>query len=108
MTYSEKLRDPRWQKKRLKVMEHAKFRCQICGAKDQTLHVHHSYYTRGKEPWQYPDGALICICHECHRKLHPEKFVEPSPEPEAFSLPPGSAKNLFGSIFASLDRVDKK
>jgi hypothetical protein len=76
-TYSEKLRDPRWQKKRLKVMEYAHWRCQICGRKDSTLHCHHSYYTRGKEPWQYPDGSIICICQGCHEKIHTKA---PAPE----------------------------
>lgn len=70
MTYSDKLRDPRWQKKRLKVMEYANWRCQICGRKDLTLHCHHSYYTRGKQPWQYPNGSIICICEKCHDKIH--------------------------------------
>jgi hypothetical protein len=79
MTYSEKLRDPRWQKKRLKIMRYAHWRCQICGAKDSTLHCHHSYYTRGKEPWQYPDGAIICICEGCHEKLHPRPKVDEQP-----------------------------
>lgn len=75
MTYSEKLKDPRWQKRRLKVMEYAHWRCQICGVKDRTLHCHHSYYTKGKEPWEYPDGAIICICEKCHRLIHPEKRI---------------------------------
>lgn len=70
MTYAEKLKDPRWQKKRLKIMEYANWRCQICGGKDRTLHCHHSYYTRGKQPWQYPDGSIICICETCHEKIH--------------------------------------
>lgn len=72
-SYTEKLKDPRWQKMRLKVMEYAKFRCQICGAKERTLHVHHSYYAKGKEPWEYPAGSLICVCEVCHEKLHPER-----------------------------------
>lgn len=79
MTYADKLRDPRWQKKRLKILEYAEWRCQICGAKNRTLHVHHSYYLRGKEPWQYPDGSLIAACEQCHEKIHPEKRKAPAP-----------------------------
>src|SRR4051812_44568759 len=52
--YAERLKDPRWQKRRLKVMEYAHWRCQICGCKEKTLHCHHSYYLKGKQPWQYP------------------------------------------------------
>lgn len=68
--YLRKLQDPRWQRKRLEVMQYADFRCQICGAKNRMLHCHHSYYERGKNPWDYPDGAIICICSDCHRLIH--------------------------------------
>ncbi len=60
-------------------MEYANWKCQICGAGNKTLNVHHSYYTKGKEPWQYPDGSLICICQDCHSQIHPEKKAAPSP-----------------------------
>lgn len=30
MTYSQKLRDPRWQKKRLEILERDSFTCQHC------------------------------------------------------------------------------
>lgn len=73
MSYIEKLKDPRWQKKRLKVMDYAEWRCQLCGNGEETLHVHHSYYERRKLPWEYPDGSLIALCATCHGKQHPEK-----------------------------------
>lgn len=117
MSYSEKLKDPRWQKKRLKIMEYAKFRCQMCGAKDRTLHVHHSYYVRNKAPWQYPDGSLICICEDCHGIIHPQKKKEiynPAPqytpeEIEEMNKPVADEglKDRFGSIFAALGRVSE-
>lgn len=66
MTYIEKLRDPRWQKKRLEVMQRDEFKCQMCGCGDQTLHVHHRVYTRGKEPWEYELDDFITLCVECH------------------------------------------
>ena len=34
MGYSEKLKDPRWQKKRLEILERDNFRCQYCGDKN--------------------------------------------------------------------------
>ena len=68
--YAEKLKDPRWQKKRLKVLEHAEWRCQLCGAQHKPLHVHHSYYTKRKDPWQYPLGSLIAVCEACHEIIH--------------------------------------
>jgi hypothetical protein len=66
MTYQEKLKDPRWQRKRLEVMQYAEFRCQLCGDGKQTLNVHHSYYTREADPWDYPTGSLVCLCESCH------------------------------------------
>lgn len=65
-TYSEKLKDPRWQKKRLGVLERAKWACEECKDTEQTLHVHHTLYIYGKEPWEYEDGELKCLCEACH------------------------------------------
>lgn len=67
MTYAEKLQDPRWQKKRLEVFERDNFSCQYCGCKEHTLHVHHKYYRKGKEPWEYPDDCLKTVCKYCHQ-----------------------------------------
>lgn len=67
-SYSSKLRDRRWQKRRLQIMERDHFTCQLCGSVDSShqLHVHHLYYTRGVEPWEYPEDALISLCEHCH------------------------------------------
>lgn len=66
MSYSEKLKDPRWQKCRLRVMERDGFVCRECGDGDKTLHVHHLYYMKGLEPWEYEGAALITLCDRCH------------------------------------------
>ena len=66
MKYSEKLKDPRWQKLRLEILKRDNWMCQSCGEKDLVLHVHHRYYTKGKEPWEYPSKALLTLCGECH------------------------------------------
>ncbi len=71
--YSEKLKDPRWQKKRLEVFERDDFRCQLCWCNTKTLHVHHKYYTKGKDPWQYQLKAFLTLCSDCHGKIHPRK-----------------------------------
>ena len=65
--YPEKFKDPRWQKKRLEVMERDEWKCQKCGDKDNTLNVHHRYYENGKDPWDYPLEALITLCQDCHK-----------------------------------------
>lgn len=65
-SYREKLLDPRWQKKRLEIMQRADFKCEDCGAADKTLHVHHGYYEYGYEPWDYDNSSLHCLCEDCH------------------------------------------
>lgn len=66
MNYSEKLKDPRWQKKRLEIFERDSFCCQKCLSEDKTLHVHHKKYQHGKEPWEYDDKWLVTLCEDCH------------------------------------------
>jgi len=64
--YSEKLKDPRWQKLRLKVLERDEWSCFQCGEKELMLSVHHLYYMSGKEPWEYSKEDLITLCENCH------------------------------------------
>jgi hypothetical protein len=69
LTYAEKLKDVRWQKKRLETLERHNWRCWHCGKGEGdsvSLHVHHKYYERGREPWEYPDSCLIVYCEDCH------------------------------------------
>jgi hypothetical protein len=66
MTYSEKLRDPRWQKKRLEIFERDEWCCQKCFDPESPLAVHHFRYIPGIEPWDYPSKLLITLCEECH------------------------------------------
>jgi 5-methylcytosine-specific restriction endonuclease McrA len=42
--YSSMLRDPRWQRKRLKIMESDKWKCSKCGSTKSELNVHHLRY----------------------------------------------------------------
>lgn len=64
--YLQKLRHPRWQKKRLAILERDAFTCQSCGSTENSLHVHHKYYEYDKEPWEYNEKALITLCEGCH------------------------------------------
>lgn len=65
-TYFEKLKDPRWQKKRLEIFNRDEFRCITCGDKESTLNVHHLKYEKGFEPWDYDNKCLITLCESCH------------------------------------------
>ncbi|MCK5617048.1 HNH endonuclease [Candidatus Pacearchaeota archaeon] len=70
MTYQEKLRDPRWQRKRLEIMERDKWECKKCGNDTKTLHVHHRNYENYIDPWDYPNDTLVTLCDSCHTYEH--------------------------------------
>jgi ribosomal protein L37AE/L43A len=65
-TYAEKLLDPKWQKKRLEILQRDNFTCQGCLDKESTLHVHHKTYIKGREPWDYDNYNFITLCETCH------------------------------------------
>lgn len=72
-SYSELLKDPRWQKKRLEIMERDNWSCLKCGCglNDGTpLNVHHKYYRKGRAPWEYDDSCYVTLCEKCHAKQH--------------------------------------
>jgi hypothetical protein len=64
LTYSDKLKDPRWQKKRLEVFQRDGFKCTKCGEDELTLHVHHLKYN--KQSWDAPLEDLATLCESCH------------------------------------------
>ena len=68
VSYYELLKHPKWQKRRLEVLQEAGFRCEKCGAEDATLHVHHAYYEKGLAPWDYPAQSLHNLCENCHKR----------------------------------------
>lgn len=65
MKYKDKLKDPRWQKRRLEILERDNWQCQWCKNTKQTLVVHHLHYY-ADEPWDDPDEALLTVCETCH------------------------------------------
>jgi len=72
-SYSEKLKDPRWQKVRLETLQRDFWTCRKCGDTETTLHVHHTLYSPGVEPWEYRREQLVTLCETCH-KIEPEAF----------------------------------
>ena len=70
-TYSDKLKDHRWQKKRLEILDRDNWSCQICGATDRTLHAHHVHYDNElQNPWEYNNDQIITLCDSCHSIEH--------------------------------------
>lgn len=82
MTYQEKLKDPRWQKKRLEIMERDNWQCQSCYDDESTLHIHHKYYMKC-DPWEYPEDALITLCAGCHED---QKELRPGYESDLLAM----------------------
>jgi 5-methylcytosine-specific restriction endonuclease McrA len=67
MTYTEKLRSPQWQKKRLQILERDNWQCCSCGDSQSNLQVHHLLYAR-RDPWDYPDDVYQTLCENCHKE----------------------------------------
>lgn len=75
-TYAEKLKDPRWQKMRLQVLEHDEWTCQWCANKEKTLNVHHFVYAKSGNPWDVDMADLTTLCEDCHYINHSKKLSE--------------------------------
>jgi glutaredoxin len=67
-SYSEKLKHPLWQKKRLEILKRDKWACKLCKDKNTTLHIHHHEYGEG-EPWEIQNFMLVTLCEHCHMEV---------------------------------------
>lgn len=74
ITYREKLRDPRWQKVRLEILNRDGWACTNCGNEKEELQVHHEEY-RG-EPWQARKEKLKTLCKSCHERISKSPYAE--------------------------------
>lgn len=79
-SYSELLKDPRWQKKRLDIYQRDKWKCVKCSDPSNTLHVHHKVYFTNTAPWDYTDDCLETLCVKCHETEH--EIISQEQEPE--------------------------
>jgi hypothetical protein len=68
MTYSDLLKDPIWQRRRLEILQRDDYTCQKCKNQRKQLHIHHRHYINGRKPWDYPDGLLVTLCISCHKE----------------------------------------
>lgn len=69
-SYSELLKDPHWQRRRLEILNRSNFTCESCESGDKTLHVHHKLYRKGAMPWEYENQELQALCEDCHTEQH--------------------------------------
>ncbi len=66
--YAEKLKDPRWQRKRREILRRDGHQCRWCGSTDWPLEIHHLQYVFGRDPWDYEDDNFRTLCGWCHKK----------------------------------------
>lgn len=67
--YNRLLEDKRWKEFRLKVMSERGSKCECCGGTD-ILQIHHTFYIRGKMPWEYDIKDMRVLCKKCHQRIH--------------------------------------
>ena len=115
--YREQYRLPQWQKKRATILAYSKCRCQVCGAQDQQIHIHHSYYIKGRRVWDYPNCSLIAVCWSCHERIHGKDTDQAEPrasEPDAATpairaadvkIEPPATNIDFESLLARLGQI---
>jgi hypothetical protein len=71
MKYWKQLKDPRWQKLRLQIMQRDNFVCFICCDSTSPLNVHHLEYDDAAEgAWDYMPDKLVTLCEHCHAYYH--------------------------------------
>lgn len=89
MDYSEKLKDPHWQKKRQEVFAEKGNHCLECHS-EEFIEIYHTKYTT-PDPWDEPTENLIPLCECCHVLTHdehigPQRKAERSGSDEPQSL----------------------
>ena len=67
--YNRLLEDKRWKEFRLKVLSERGNKCECCGGTD-VLQIHHTFYMRGKMPWEYDINDMRVLCKRCHQRIH--------------------------------------
>lgn len=64
-----------WKAKREAILARDKHRCTMCGkeeSQEEPLHVHHTQYFVGLDPWEYDNNDLVTLCEHCHSMVHLE------------------------------------
>ena len=72
--YRNLLKSEKWRSRKKEILNRDNHKCCWCGS-SKYLQVHHRYYDLYPddsfvEPWDYPDGALMTLCKNCHEKAH--------------------------------------
>lgn len=102
--YSEKLKNPKWQKKRLEVLNLRGFKCELCSCETKELHVHHRFYLKGREVWEYDNDVFQVLCCDCHTKEHENKNAVTE---KIIEVIPDKYKRLI-SLLEKLNEIDAR
>lgn len=110
--YSDLLKDPRWQKTRLKKLEAAEWQCQKCYDDQTMLSVHHKRYIKGRMPWEYDECELVVLCQPCHEEEHVHKALREALLARMPADGPCSPRDFFavaaGAVFGDRDFEDEE
>ena len=74
MSYTEQMKHPYWQRKRLEIFSRDNWKCTVCDKDTHTLHVHHIGY-KGLA-WEIDSNLLVTLCEYCHKKEEGKKETE--------------------------------
>ena len=98
MDFKDQYKHPIWQKKRLETLSAHGFTCQRCESEENTLHVHHKVYVKGRKIWEYNVDELVVMCDACHKLEHAEKDVFNEVLLRSDATPLDCAALLFGFV----------
>jgi hypothetical protein len=70
--YRQLLQTDEWKEFSEQFKERHQFACQVChrGRPEVQVQTHHYFYDGTREPWEYPDNELACLCEWCHKAIH--------------------------------------
>ena len=71
--YRKLLQNPKWQKKRLEILQRDNFSCVVCGNgidTDTQVHVNNLSYRKVCMPLECDINDMIVLCQKCHQRIH--------------------------------------
>ena len=101
--YYELLKSPKWQKRRLEILQQHNFACSKCKSEENFLNVHHKIYVKGRKPWEYSDHELTVLCEGCHELEHADKDTLNSILANLGNAGPLSVKGVNNFLYAFLN-----
>jgi len=71
--YNDFLQTPYWKAVASKKRAECDNKCNMCGARNVPIMVHHGDYARRGYEHKYYKSDLMCLCRKCHEKYHANK-----------------------------------